>query len=66
MPFSEDSAKRLYMALKDVEEALKDMGLSTPRVFQQIRVRAMEARQSACEVNDLMERTEVDLGTAKR
>ena len=60
-PFSEDSARRLYRALKDVEEALNDQNLSTPRVFQQIPVRAMEARQRASEVKDLMGRTEVDL-----
>ena len=53
-PFSEDSAKRLYRALKDVEEALNDQDLSTPRVFQQIPVRPMEARQRASEINDLM------------
>ena len=63
---SEDSAKRLYRALKDVEEALNDQDLSTPRVFQQIPVRAMEARQRASEVEDLMVRTEVDLRTTKR
>ena len=32
-PSSEDSARRLYRALKDVEEALSDLNLSTPRVF---------------------------------
>ena len=42
-PFREDSAKRLYRALKDVEEALNDQNVSTPRVFQQIPVRAMDA-----------------------
>ena len=65
-PFSEDSAKRLYRALKNVEEALNDQDLSTTRVFQQIPVRAMEARQRASEVKDLMVWTEVDLRTAKR
>ena len=34
-PFSETSAKLLYRALKDVKEALNDLNLSTPRVFQQ-------------------------------
>ena len=43
-PFSEDSARMLYRALKGVEEALNDQDLRTPRVFQQIPVRAMEAR----------------------
>ena len=62
-PFSEDSARRLYRALKDVEEALNDQNLSTPRVLQQIPERAMESRQSA---SDLLVRTEVDLRTAKR
>ena len=52
--------------MNDVEEALNDQDLRTPRVFQQIPVRAMEARQSASEVKDLMVRTEVDLKTAKR
>ena len=32
-PFDEDSAKLLYRALNDVEDALSDMNLSTPRVF---------------------------------
>ena len=54
------------MSLNDVEEALNDKDLSTPRVFQQIPVLAMEAMQRASEVNDLMVRTEVDLRTAKR
>ena len=65
-PFSEDSTRRLYIALKDVEEVLNDQNLSTPRVFQQIPVRAMEARQREMEFKDLMVRTEVDLRTAKR
>ena len=65
-PFSEDNAKRLYRASKDVEKALNDQDLSTPRVFQQIPVLAMEAMQRASEVKDLMVRTEVDLRTAKR
>ena len=51
-PFSEDSARRLYRALKDVEEALNDKDLSTPLVFQQIPVRAMEARQRESEIKD--------------
>ena len=34
-PFDETSAKLLYRALKDVKEALDDMNLITPRVFQQ-------------------------------
>ena len=65
-PFSEDSARRLYRALKDVEEALNYLDLSTQRVFQQIPVRAMEARQREIEVKDLMVQTDVDLRTAKR
>ena len=56
-PFSEDSVKRLYRALNDVEEALNDQDLSTPRVFQQVPVRAMEAMQSTSEVKDLVVRT---------
>ena len=65
-PFSETSAKLLYRALKDVEEALNDLHLSTPRVFQQIPVRAMEAMMREGDVKDLMLRTELDLKTAKR
>ena len=48
-----------------VDEALNDQDLSTPRVFQQIQVHAMEARQRENEIKDLMVRTEVDLRTAK-
>ena len=65
-PFDETSAKLLYRALKDVEKALSDMNLSTPRVFQQLPVRAMEARMKESDVKDLMLRTELDLKTAKR
>ena len=65
-PFDEDSVKLLYRALKDVDEALSDQNLSTPRVFQQIPVRAMESRNMESEVKDLMLRTELDLKTAKR
>ena len=68
-PFDESSAKLLYRALKDlkdVEEALNDLNLSTPRVFQQLPVRVMEARMKEGDVNDLMLRTELDLKTAKR
>ena len=65
-PFDETSAKLLYVALKDVEEALNDLNLSTPRVFQQLPVRAMEARMKEGDVKDLMLRTELDLKTAKR
>ena len=57
-PFSETSAKLLYRALKDVEEALNDLNLSTPRVFQQILVRAMEAMMMEGDVKDLMLRTD--------
>ena len=55
----------LYMALKDVEEAMNDEELKTARMCQQIPLQAMEARKSAGAVNDLMVRTEVDLKTAK-
>ena len=65
-PFSETSAKLLYRALKDVEEALNDMNMSTLRVFQQLPVRAMEAMMKESDVKDLMLRTELDLKTAKR
>ena len=50
----------------DVEEELNDMNLSTPRVFQQLPVRVMEARMNEGDVKDLMLRTELDLKTAKR
>ena len=56
----------MYMALKDVEEALNDMNLSTPRVFQQLPVRAMEAKMKEGEVKDFVLRTKLDLKTAKR
>ena len=49
-----------------MEEALIDMNLSTPRVFQQLPVRAMEARMREGDVKDLTMRTELDLKTAKR
>ena len=65
-PFSETSAKLLYRALKDVEEALNDMNMSTLRVFQQSPVRAMEARMKEGDVKDLLLRTELDLKTVKR
>ena len=63
---SELSAKLLYRALKDVEEAMNDEELKTPRMYQQIPLKAMEERQSRGAVKDLMVRTEVDLKTAKR
>ena len=65
-PFSELSAKLLYRALKDVEEAMNDEELKTPRMCQQIPLKAMEEMQSKVAVKDLMVRTEVDLKTAKR
>ena len=65
-PFIEDSAKMLYRALKDVEEAMNDEELKTARMCQQIPLQVMEARKGAGAVKDLMMRTEVDLKTAKR
>ena len=65
-PFSELSAKLLYRALKDVEEAMNDEELKTPRMYQQIPMKGIEERQSMGAVKDLMVRTEVDLKTAKR
>ena len=65
-PFSELSAKLLYRALKDVEEAMNDEELKTSRMCQQIPLKAMEQRKSEGAVKDLMVRTEVDLKTAKR
>ena len=41
-PFSELSAKLLYRALKDVEEAMNDEELKTSRMCQQIQLKAME------------------------
>ena len=46
-PFSELSAKLLYRALKDVEEAMNDEELRTSRMCQQIQLQAMDARKSA-------------------
>ena len=65
-PFCERSAKMLYLALKDVEEAMNDEELKTARMCQQIPLQVMEASKGAGAVNDLMVRTEVDLKTAKR
>ena len=65
-PFDETSAKLLYRALNDLEEALNDLNLCTPRVFQQLQVRAMEARMKEGDVKDLMLLTELDSKTAKR
>ena len=64
-PFSERSAKMLYRALKDVEEAMNDEELKTARMCQQIPLQAMEARKGAGAVKDLMVRTEVDLKTVE-
>ena len=49
-----------------MEEALNDLNLSTPRVFQQLPIRAMEARKMEGDVKDLILRSELDLATAKR
>ena len=49
-PFDETSAKLLYRAMNDLEEALNDLNLSTPRVFQKLPVRAMEARMKEGDV----------------
>ena len=56
-PFSELSAKLLYRALKDVEEAINDEDLKTSRVCQLIQLQAMKARNGAGAVKDLMLRT---------
>ena len=45
-PFSELSAKLLYRALKDVEEAINDEELKTSRMCQQIPLKAIKKRQS--------------------
>ena len=65
-PFSELSAKLLYGALKDVEEAMNDEELQMVRMCRQIPRKAMEKRLSKGAVKELMVRTEVDLKTAKR
>ena len=64
--FSELSAKLLFRALKDVEEAINDEELKMSRMCQQIPLMAMEEMKSTDTVKDLMVRTEVDLKTAKR
>ena len=43
-PFSKLSAKLLYRALKDVEEAMNDEKLKTAKMCQKIPLQAMEAR----------------------
>ena len=60
-PLSDLSAKLLYRALKNVEEAMNDEELKTARMYQQIPLKAMEERQSMGAVKDLMVRTEVEL-----
>ena len=65
-PFSELSAKLLYVALKDVEEAMNDEELQMVRMCRQIPRKAMEERLSGGAVKELLVRTEVDLKTAKR
>ena len=57
-PFSELSAKLLYRALKDVEEAMNDEELKTSRMCQQIPLKAMEEMKGEWSVKDLMVRTE--------
>ena len=64
-PFSEQSAKVLYRALKDVEAAMNWEELKTLRVCQQMPLQAMEVRIWTEEVKDLMLQTEVDLGAVK-
>ena len=58
-PFSELSAKLLYRALKDVEEAMNDEELKTVRMCQQIPLKAIEERNSLGAVKDLMVPTEL-------
>ena len=65
-PFSEQSAKLLYGALKNVEEAMSDEELQMVRMCRQIPRKAMEERLSTGAVKELLVRTEVDLNTAKR
>ena len=65
-PFSEQSAKLLYGALKDVEEAMNDEELQMVRMCRQIPRKAMEEKLSWGAVKELMVRTKVDLKTAKR
>ena len=59
-PFSELSAKLLYRALKDVEEAMNDEELQMVRMCRQIPRKAMEERLSTGAVKELLVRTEVD------
>ena len=65
-PFSELSAKLLYMALKDVEEAMNYVELTMVHMCQQIPRKSLEERLSKGVVKELLVRTEVDLKMAKR
>ena len=64
-PFSERSAKLLFMSLKNVEVGM-DYAERTMDTWQQIPQRSMEEQLSAGVVKELLVRTEVDLRTAKR
>ena len=64
-PFSERSAKLLFMSLKNVEVGM-DYAERTMDTWQQIPQRSMQERLSAGVVKELLVRTEVDLRTAKR
>ena len=64
--FSELSARLLYRALKDVEEAMNDEELTMVHMCQQIPRKFMEERLSNGVVKELLVRTEVDLKMAKR
>ena len=65
-PFSEMSAKLLYRALKDVEEAMNDEELTMAHMCQQIPRKSMEEWVSKGVVKELLVRTEVELKVAKR
>ena len=64
-PFSERSAKKLYMALKDEKTAMNDEELKMLRLFHQLLLKAVEVINGTHGVKDLMVQTEVELKMAK-
>ena len=64
-PFSERSARMLYMALKDVKTAMNHKELKMLRLCHQLPLKAVEVSKGTNEVKDLMVQTDVELKTAK-
>ena len=64
-PFSERSAKMLYMALNDVETAMNDDELKMLRLCHQLPLKAVEVTTGMNDVKDLMVQRVVELKTAK-